>query len=106
MITIAVDAETKERIRAHAEAAGVDLSTYVSAAIGAAMAHDDRVARAFAPLDALIDEAEERDTQLPWPASGGEAISQAESRSLDRALDEFFDAPSLPATGDPGQGAA
>jgi hypothetical protein len=93
MITIAVDADTKERVRRHAEAAGVDLSTYVSAAISTAMERDDQVARAFAPLDVLIDEAERRDERLPWPAPGAEGISRAESESIDRALDDFFDTP-------------
>ncbi|MEU9186937.1 hypothetical protein AB0D14_20785 [Streptomyces sp. NPDC048484] len=54
MITFATDPETKERIRSYAEAAGVDVSTYIVAAVGAAMAHDDQVARTFAPPDDLI----------------------------------------------------
>ena len=93
MITIAVDVEAKERVRSYAEAAGVDLSTYVSAAISAAMDRDDRVARAFAPLDALIEEAEQRDALLPWPVPGGEGVSRSEDESIDRALDDFFDTP-------------
>jgi hypothetical protein len=92
-ITAAVDADTKERVRSCAEAAGVDLSTYVSAAISAAMDRDDQVARAFAPLDALIDEAERRDERLPWPPPGAEEAGRAESESIDRALDDFFDPP-------------
>ncbi|MFC1418524.1 hypothetical protein [Streptacidiphilus cavernicola] len=95
MITIAADAETKERVRSYAEAAGVDLSTYVSAAISAAMDRDDLVARAFAPLDVLIDEAEQRDADLPWPQSGTEPIDRGESESIDQALDDFFDTPPL-----------
>jgi hypothetical protein len=93
MITIAVDAGTKERVRSYAEAAGVDLSTYVSAAIAAAMIRDDQVARAFEPLDALIDEAERRDAALPWPASGAEGVGRAESEAIDQALGGFFEAP-------------
>ena len=93
MITIAVDPEAKELIRSYAEAAGVDLSTYVAAAISAAMARDDHVARAFAPLDAMIDEAEQRDSQLPWPARNVDPVGPADSEAIDRALDGFFDAP-------------
>lgn len=90
MITIATDAETKDRVRRYAEAAGVDVTTYVSSAIGAAMQRDDLVARAFAPLDAAIEEAEARDDELPWPPAGEPAPSQAERESLDRALNDFF----------------
>lgn len=93
MITIAVDAESKERVRSYAQAAGVDLSTYVSAAISAAMDRDDQVARAFAPLDALIDEAEQRDAQLAWPAPGSGGVTRAEGEAIDEALDAFFDTP-------------
>lgn len=93
MITIAVDAETKERVRTYAEAAGVDLSTYVSAAISAAMSRDDLVARAFAPLDALIDEAEKRDETLQWPTPDAESVGSAEDEAIGRALDDFFDSP-------------
>jgi hypothetical protein len=101
MITVAVDAETKERVRAYATSAGVDLSTYVTAAIAAAMERDERVARAFAPLDALIDEAETgRGGAGGHPGEGaqgskgqGSAISQREGEELDQALDDFFDRP-------------
>jgi hypothetical protein len=99
MITIATDSETKDRIRRYAEAAGVDLTTYISAAISSAMLRDDQVSRTFAPLDALIDEAEERDGELPWPPPTADSspepkdISPAENTSIDRALDEFFDNP-------------
>ncbi|MCW2872610.1 MAG: hypothetical protein JWL99_3930 [Streptomyces oryziradicis] len=93
MITIATDAETKERVRRYAQAAGVDLTTYISAAISAAMLRDDQVARTFAPLDALIDEAEERDSELPWPTGATTGISPAESDSIDHALDDFFQHP-------------
>jgi thioesterase domain-containing protein len=105
MITIAVDAETKERVREYADSAGVDLSTYVAAAIAAAMERDDRVARAFAPLDALIDEAEtQAEAQMEAdagagsarcrpPVEGEAAISRHEEEELDRALGDFFDGP-------------
>jgi hypothetical protein len=89
MITIATDPETKERVRRYAEAAGVDLSTYVSVAIHAAMRRDDEVARTFAPLDAAIEEAEARTP----PEAVQEAVTPEESASIARALDNFFSAP-------------
>ncbi|MGP4110133.1 hypothetical protein ACTWP5_04350 [Streptomyces sp. 4N509B] len=94
MITIATDPETKERIRHHARAAGVDLSTYVSVAIHEAMRRDEEVARSFAVLDAMIEEAEadsgsedsvKGDSSPPAPGAPAE-----ESASIARALDDFF----------------
>lgn len=57
------------------------------------MDRDDWSRRAFAPLDALIDEAEQRDAEFPWPGAGADEIGQAEKDSISRALDEFFYAP-------------
>jgi hypothetical protein len=65
------------------------------------MERDERVARAFAPLDALIDEAETGGGGAGGhPGEGaqgskgqGSAISQREGEELDQALDDFFDRP-------------
>ncbi|MER5221852.1 hypothetical protein [Streptomyces flaveus] len=89
MITFATDLETKERVRAHAQAAGVDISTYVAAAVSAAMAHGDLVVRTFSSLDSVIAEAEARDSALPWPPE--EEAATAEGREeISQALDDFF----------------
>ncbi|MDI3387200.1 hypothetical protein QIS99_13460 [Streptomyces sp. B-S-A8] len=103
MITLAVDTETKERVRAYADAAGVDLTTYVAAAIGAAMERDDQVARAFAPLDELIAETERSTPGAARPAEGADGIADGESEAIGQALDDFF--ATGPAAGR-GQGAA
>jgi hypothetical protein len=91
MITFATDPDTKERIRSYAEAAGVDISTYVMAAVGAAMAHDDQVARTFAPLDDLIAEAEaENATAAPPEEHGQHPGPDVEREEISSALDSFF----------------
>jgi hypothetical protein len=91
MITIATDAETKERVRRYAQAAGLDVSTYVSIAIHEAMRRDDRVARTFAVLDAEIDEAEaaaEAASSTAAPTTG--EVTPEKSEAIARALNEFF----------------
>ncbi|WP_314415143.1 hypothetical protein [Streptomyces sp. DSM 40484] len=92
MITFATDPETKERIRSYAEAAGVDVSTYVMAAVGAAMAHDDQVARTFAPLDDLIAEAEAQDATAGQPTGERrqDSVPDAEREEISASLDAFF----------------
>ncbi|WP_307132148.1 hypothetical protein [Streptomyces aurantiacus] len=92
MITFATDQETKERIRSYAEAAGVDVSTYVIAAVGAAMALDDQVARTFAPLDDLIAETEAQDatTAQPLEEHGQDSGPDVERAEISAALDSFF----------------
>jgi hypothetical protein len=51
--------ETHDRIRAHAESAGVDISTYMIAAAVQQMIRDDQAIASFATIDAEIaaDEA-------------------------------------------------
>ncbi|MFJ2259709.1 hypothetical protein ACIOKD_15450 [Streptomyces sp. NPDC087844] len=93
MITFATDPETKERIRSYAEASGVDVSTYVMAAVGAAMAHDDQVARTFAPLDDLIAETEAQESATGQPSSeelGQDSVPDAEREEISASLDAFF----------------
>jgi hypothetical protein len=46
--------EIHDRIRAHAEAAGVDISTYLIAAAVQQMIRDDQAAASFATIDAEI----------------------------------------------------
>lgn len=92
MITFATDPETKELIRSYAEAAGVDVSTYVMAAVGAAMAHDDQVARTFAPLDDLIAETEAQDAATVQASGehGRESGPDSERDAVSASLDAFF----------------
>jgi len=52
--SISAREEIHDRIRAHAEAAGVDISTYMIAAAIQQMIRDDQAAASFATIDAEI----------------------------------------------------
>jgi hypothetical protein len=52
--SISAREEIHDRIRAHAEAAGVDVSTYMVAAAIQQMIRDDQAAASFATIDAEI----------------------------------------------------
>jgi hypothetical protein len=52
--SISAREEIHDRIRAHAEAAGVDISTYLIAAAIQQMIRDDQAAASFATIDAEI----------------------------------------------------
>ncbi|MHB2022343.1 MAG: hypothetical protein ACYCO3_03290 [Mycobacteriales bacterium] len=52
--SISAREEVHERIRAHADAAGVDVSTYLIAAAVQQMIRDDQAAASFATIDAGI----------------------------------------------------
>ena len=52
--SISTREEIHDRIRAHAEAAGVDVSTYMIAAAIQQMIRDDQAAASFATIDAEI----------------------------------------------------
>jgi len=52
--SISTKEETHDRIRAHAYAAGVDISTYMIAAAVQQMIRDDQAAASFTTIDAEI----------------------------------------------------
>lgn len=52
--SISAREEIHDRIRAHAEAAGVDISTYMIAAAVQQMIRDDQAAASFATIDGQI----------------------------------------------------
>jgi hypothetical protein len=52
--SISTKEETHDRIRAHADAAGVDISTYMIAAAVQQMIRDDQAAASFTTIDAEI----------------------------------------------------
>jgi hypothetical protein len=69
--SISTDPEVHAAVKAHADAAGMDVSGYLVAAAVAQMAADDAAAAVFAPLDAdnaaALDEAASVETP-PLPA--------------------------------------
>lgn len=52
--SISAREEVHDRVRTHAEAAGVDISTYMIAAAVQQMIRDDQAAASFATIDAEI----------------------------------------------------
>jgi hypothetical protein len=71
--SISTDPAIQRAIKAHAEAAGMDVSAYMVAAATAQMAADDAASAVFAPLDAenaaALAEAE-KISPAPPPAFG------------------------------------
>jgi hypothetical protein len=63
--TISTNPEIQSAIRAHADAAGMDVSAYMIAAAVAQMARDDAASAVFASLDARNRAAMEQMTDLP-----------------------------------------
>ena len=69
--SISTDPAIQAAIKAHAEAAGMDVSAYMVAAAIAQMAADDAASAVFAPLDARNAAAEAEAAELapaPLPA--------------------------------------
>lgn len=64
--TISTGPEIHSAIKAHADAAGMDVSSYVIAAVATQMAADDAAEAVFAPLDAS-NAAAERAADLTTP---------------------------------------
>jgi hypothetical protein len=65
--TISTDPEVQSAIKAHADAAGLDVSAYMIAAAVAQMAADDVASAVFAPLDADNAGAMEQSTAATIP---------------------------------------
>lgn len=63
--TVSMASEVRAAIKAHAEAAGMDVSGYMVAAALAQMARDDAATATFAALDARNDAAYEQGADLP-----------------------------------------
>ena len=66
--TISTAPAIQAAIKAHAEAAGMDVSAYVIAAAIAQMAADDAASAVFAPLDAENEAATEEAAAISVPA--------------------------------------
>ncbi|MFD3734113.1 plasmid mobilization protein [Streptomyces sp. NPDC058632] len=64
-ISISLERDQAERIRQHAERAGMDLSAYLVHAATRQMAESDAIEEQFAEADALIARAEQAASGLP-----------------------------------------
>jgi hypothetical protein len=84
--TISTDPTIQAAIRAHAQAAGMDVSAYMVAAALTQMASDDAVTASFSPLDAENRAAIEEAATLPAPALPAFEELTAEEQALVRRV--------------------
>lgn len=91
--SVSTDEETHAAIKAHAEAQGLDVSSYLMAAARQLMAMDDLVASRFADVDAAIARAEAAEEEPEVEVTPEDA----------EAMDGFIDSLLAPP---PGQSAA
>lgn len=87
-ITMSLDEEQAERIRRHADRAGMDVSAYLVHAATRQMAESDAIEEQFAEVDALIARAERAADGLsaePAPEPAGE-LTEQERREVEEAL--------------------
>jgi predicted transcriptional regulator len=86
-ISISLDPEEAERVRSHADRAGMDVSSYLVNAAIRQMAEVEAAEAQFAGLDALIADAEGRAEHYgPVDEAGEEFLSADERREVDEAM--------------------
>jgi uncharacterized protein (DUF1778 family) len=83
-ITISLEQDQAERIRQHAERAGMDVSAYLVHAAMRQMAESDAIEEQFADVDALIARAERAADGLP--AEPAPELTEQERREVEEAL--------------------
>lgn len=84
--SISTDPQVHAAIKAHADAAGLDVSGYMVAAAVAQMAADDAAAAVFAPLDADNARAMEESGGVQMPGLPALEDLTAEARALVRRV--------------------
>ncbi|MGW0816782.1 hypothetical protein ACWD00_26615 [Streptomyces viridiviolaceus] len=87
-ISISLERGQAERIRQHAERAGMDVSAYLVHAATRQMAESDAIEEQFAEVDALIAQAERAADGLPAePVQEPVAeLTEQERREVEKAL--------------------
>ncbi|MUL42281.1 ribbon-helix-helix protein, CopG family [Streptomonospora sp. PA3] len=88
-ISISLDPEQAERIRAHAERAGMDVSAYFVNAATRQMAETEAIEDKFREIDALIDSVEAEGRELKQPSDDGAdsaALTEDERRRVETAV--------------------
>ncbi|WP_236239904.1 hypothetical protein [Streptomyces sp. CC228A] len=90
-ISISLEEHQAERIRRHAERAGLDVSAYLVHAATRQMAETDAIEDRFAGVDAVIAAAVAEAARIPGEATApvGE-LTEQEQRDVDSALDLVF----------------
>lgn len=79
-ISISLDADHAERIRAHAERAGMNVSAYLVNAAIRQMMEENAIEARFAKIDAVIAEAEAEAAALPEVSEATDADLTADER--------------------------
>lgn len=85
-ISISLEQEQAERIRRHAEHAGLDVSAYLVHAATRQMAETEAVEAQFADVDALIAAAEAEAASAPQAESAVPELTEQERREVEAAL--------------------
>ncbi|MFI1757085.1 plasmid mobilization protein [Streptomyces sp. NPDC020571] len=87
-ISISLDQDQAERIRQHAERAGMDVSAYLVHAATRQMAESDAIEEQFAEVDALIARAEQAADGLSAESSVEPVaeLTEQERREVEEAL--------------------
>ncbi|GAA1447366.1 hypothetical protein [Nocardiopsis tropica] len=86
-ISISLDPDAAERVRSHADRAGMDVSSYLVNAAIRQMAEVEAAEAEFAGVDALIADAEERaEPHGPVDEAGDDSLSADERREVEEAM--------------------
>ncbi|MEV8017128.1 hypothetical protein AB0O76_12420 [Streptomyces sp. NPDC086554] len=86
-ISISLDGSQAERIKEHAERAGMDVSAYLVHAATRQMAETDAIEEQFAGVDAVIARAETEAGAFPGdPVEPGAELTEQERREVEEAL--------------------
>ncbi|MFC7219031.1 hypothetical protein ACFQLX_12775 [Streptomyces polyrhachis] len=92
-ISISLDRDHAERIRAHAERAGMDVSAYLVNAATRQMAEVEAAEAQFARIDAVIAAAEAEAASLPaLPDAPENDLTEEERREVRKALELVYGA--------------
>ncbi|MER5754115.1 hypothetical protein [Streptomyces sp. NPDC002088] len=86
-ISISLEKAQAERIRQHAERAGMDVSAYLVHAATRQMAESDAIEEQFADVDAVIARAEREAGEMSGrPADAPVDLTEQERREVEEAL--------------------
>lgn len=91
-ISISLEQEQAERIRRHAERAGLDVSAYLVHTATRQMAETEAMEAQFADVDALIAAAEAEAADAPQEDTAVGALTEQERREVEAALDLVYGA--------------
>jgi hypothetical protein len=90
-ISISLDAEHAEQIRAHADRAGMDVSAYLVNAATRQMAESDALEAQFASIDAVIAAAEAEASEMPaLPEVAEDDLTEQERREVEEAMELVY----------------